>query len=1064
MKGLDRLCVGIFLILGMAMGLEAQVLARFPAIHPDGGQLAFSYQGDIWISDADGRNARRITVHEAYDSHPRWSRDGKQLAFQSNRFGSTDIFSYSLDNGQIERHTYYSGSDQFPAWRPDGRLVFRSGRTYKQLERESEIYSFGVGVATPNRVLDALGLMAEPSYNDRYWAVVKGYCRTAREAYQGSARQNIWWVDRKKETYHELAVDSAQAIMARWSEDEVFILSARSGAYNIYATSFSGRKGPGKEWTSLTDFDERGITYFDVSRDGQRLVFERLGKIFVMERGDRPEEVKLDVVVDYKFYPEEIKTNTSGAGDYAVSPNGKHLAFEVRGELFLMSNDKENKRTVRLTEHSARDQKPQWLNDSTLVFMSDRSGKEELYLVRSDDPGLGDLYWSFSRLVEPWIARESMITDYAVSPDRDQIVVASEGSQLEKADIDSLGEVGSWDLLWSGWSTPRGIKWSPDGQWIAYEQSDLNFNRDVFIRSLEPDDDPINVSMHPRRDGSPVWSPDGKKLAFQSERNNGDVDIWMAWLRTDDYLRNAKDWEEYDDMPDALKERLSWKADTSSTVSVEIDADDIYRRLTQVTSYSGSEYQMLFDGESEHLYFVKSDGKDQQLMKIKWDGSDAEKMLSAKGISRLELSPDAKYIHFTKRGKLQRLPAGKKKAENLPFSAQMRIDYKKEQVQMFDEAYRLVQARFYDPDFHGRDLEELRSVYRPLAVQASTRQDFRDMFNQMLGQLNASHMGMYGGSREDVQRRQTGLLGADLTATSEGWEVQRVIPNSPAARSESELEVGDLIVQIDGESWQSEENAYQKLEEKVLDRLWLRVRNAEGEERDVYLRTANSLRSLLYKEWVEERRKLTEEYSNGRLGYIHIQGMNRPSFEVFERELMAAGYGKEGIVIDVRYNGGGWTTDLLMAVLDVRQHSYTIPRNAASSLKDHEQFRSYYPFSERLPLSAWTKPSAALCNSNSYSNAEIFSHAYKQLGIGPLIGEPTFGAVISTGGARLIDGSLIRLPFRGWFVKATDQNMDMHPAVPDYIVSHPPGLKATGKDLQLEKAVEVLLADIEEKD
>jgi C-terminal processing protease CtpA/Prc len=178
---------------------------------------------------------------------------------------------------------------------------------------------------------------------------------------------------------------------------------------------------------------------------------------------------------------------------------------------------------------------------------------------------------------------------------------------------------------------------------------------------------------------------------------------------------------------------------------------------------------------------------------------------------------------------------------------------------------------------------------------------------------------------------------------------------------------------------------------------------------------------------------------------------------------MAAGYGKEGIVIDVRYNGGGWTTDLLMAVLDVRQHSYTIPRNAASTLKDHEQFRSYYPFSERLPLSAWTKPSAALCNSNSYSNAEIFSHAYKQLGIGPLIGEPTFGAVISTGGARLIDGSLIRLPFRGWFVKATDQNMDMHPAVPDYIVSHPPGLKATGEDLQLKKAVDVLLADIEEE-
>ena len=208
-------------------------------------------------------------------------------------------------------------------------------------------------------------------------------------------------------------------------------------------------------------------------------------------------------------------------------------------------------------------------------------------------------------------------------------------------------------------------------------------------------------------------------------------------------------------------------------------------------------------------------------------------------------------------------------------------------------------------------------------------------------------------------------------------------------------------------------------------------------------------------------KKLTDQYSNGKLGYIHIQSMNWPSFERFERELTAAGDGKEGILIDVRYNGGGWTNDMLMAVLNVRQHAYTIPRGAAKSLPDENgRFKNFYPYGERLPLAAWTKPSIALCNESSYSNAEIFSHAFKHLGHGKLVGTPTFGAVISTGSQGLIDGSAVRMPFRGWYVKATGENMENGPAVPDFIVENAPDSKAKGEDEQLKKAVEVLLGEI----
>jgi len=451
-------------------------------------------------------------------------------------------------------------------------------------------------------------------------------------------------------------------------------------------------------------------------------------------------------------------------------------------------------------------------------------------------------------------------------------------------------------------------------------------------------------------------------------------------------------------------------------------------------------------------------------MSVNWDGDEMKTLVSNIRMYGASMDKAGKKIYALKSGgSIISIDPSSKKQTTLGFSAKMDVNHVEERKQVFDEGWRRLRDGFYDPEFHGQDWNQLRDKYRDRCVNASTDQDFRTAYNEMLGQLNASHMGMSGPSREETQRERTGLLGIHIMPTNDGIKVQDLITNTPGSRSESQLNVGDVITAVNGDAVSANSNFYQPLMGTANERTLLDVRGANGLEREVIIRPTTSIRRDNYNAWVKDRKKLTEEYSNGRLGYIHIQGMNWPSFERFERELAASGHDKEGIVIDVRFNGGGWTTDMLMTVLNVRQHSFTIPRGAAKTLEgEKNEFRETYPYGERLPLSSWTKPSVALCNENSYSNAEIFSHAYQALGHGTLVGKPTFGAVISTGSAGLLNGSRVRMPFRAWYVKSTNKNMEHGPAIPDIEVDNQPDSKAKGEDPQLQRSVEELLSQIDQ--
>ncbi|MFB6099269.1 MAG: S41 family peptidase [Salinibacter sp.] len=1065
------LCLLFALFATPAAAQDTDPFMRHPSVHPDGNRIAFSYQGDLWTVPIDGGTPERLTIHEAYEGHPRWGPEGNRIAFTSDRYGNDDVYVMDAAGSTPKRLTYHSTGDAIGGWTPDGRLLFTTRRTYAQVEWMDEIYTVDASGGTPDRLLDAVGASPRMSPDGRFIAFERGANRVTKKGYEGPADRNVWIYDTKNDTYTQVTNYEGNDHNPVWTGPRTLLyISERTGAYNVHRLNLTDQGAAQGRPEALTSYTKEGVRALSASANGEVIAFERGTGIYVIENGGEPRPLDVTVPADYRFSPTEKVQMNDGLRNYAVSPDGDQVALVLRGEIFLMQNKTDEPRTRRLTSHAYRDRDVAWMNDSTLVFASDRKGGQyDLYRLESADPKHpGDLYDALQYRVERLTNTPKAERVLAMSPDhshiafrRGAITEYGKGTLITASVSD--GAISDTTVLVKGWNVPTEVAWSPDSEWLAYSRENLNFNADIYIQAADGSEGPVNVSQHPRDDAEPVWSPDGSKLAFVSDRTGNDNDVWFAWLQEEDWEKTKRAWEEIEETDDG-KDKVD-----PDTVNVKIDLKNIHDRLERVTALPGGEDEPVIARDGETFYFVGGEDpgpgdydSEVDLYSIQWNGTERNRITEGDlGPSNVRLVSDASQVMFThSNGQLARVPPKSNELDRLSFSASMTVNHKKERAQIFAEVGRSLKDGFYDPNFHGDDWDSLRTAYRPWAMEASTKQDFQYVVNLMLGELNSSHMGYYGGDRAETQEVRTGRLGVELEPVENGVKVQRVVPRSPAARETSTLRQGDVITAVDGRSVAAANNFYQLLEGTVKEKVLLSVTGPDGEERTVRIRPTGSLEEELYREWVEKRKKLVKKYSNGRLGYIHVQGMDWESFEHFVRELYASAHGKEGLLIDVRYNGGGWTTDYLLTVLNVRRHAYTIPRGATSNLqKNHTKFREHYPFAERLPYGAWTKPAATLANSNSYSNAEIFSHAFKNLDYGPLVGQPTFGAVISVGGTGLINGSFVRLPFRAWYVYQTNKSMEHGPARPDIRVANPPGIKAEGEDPQLRRAVEALLDD-----
>ncbi len=1056
-----------------AFGAEAY-MPRTPAISPDGSTVAFSFQGDLWTAPADGGEARRLTAHEAYDSNPVFSPDGRSIAFASQRYGDFDVYVMPVDGGEPVRLTHAGGTEMPRTFSADGSEVLFAARRLFDYPMSTQIFRVPVTGGTPFRLVDVFADEIATA-DDRTYVYGQGRVAYGRQHYRGSYQRELWsWTpgsDPVRLTENR-GYDTNPMVgpggRIYWLADQ-----DDSKTANVWTMSADGSDA----WR-ITTFEGEPVRAAALSADGRRMVIEQGVSLWLIDLPDgKPRRIAIQVADDRIENPVVLETMTSGADEVAVSSDGEEYALAVSGEIVLVNKELGGRATVCVPG--------EWLEQSlsfrpgsadTLLFVTDREGENQVCLLVSDDESTSLLREARSHRIIALTDGDQPCTDPLWSPDGDRILYTRGNGDLRVMDADGKGQKtlsASWNL--------GSYSWSPDGHWIAYDRADRNYNTDVWIMP-SGGGDAVNVTRHPDYDQGPVWSADGRVLAWSTARHDHDpnsrtYDVYAVYLQREDHERTRDEWKIWEKTRDKTDKKDKKKDDgdegddedaeaeeeEEEDEPLPIDFEDIHLRARRLTSEPASEMALAVHPKGDRYYSVSASGGDRDIRSVDRFGEEAEDVTSGgTNPGSISVDDEVKTFTFLRRGKPSRVPAKGGKVESTDFSARLTIDRPAVRGRVMDEAWRTMRDRFYDPDMHGVDWDKVRERYAPMVANVRHDQDFADVMNLMLGELNASHMGYRARWETPGNYGPDGWLGLQFDPAHDGpgLKVADVVPYGPCDKAKGRVEVGDVLMSVDGMTVGADANVYRALETRQ-DQPTLLVLDRDGEtvELEVVPAGYRTIWQLQYDRTEKEKRAFTERTTKNRIGYAHIQGMGFGEVERFEQNLFAAADGREALIIDVRNNGGGWTTDLLMTILSQPQHAYTIGRDGVVG----------YPQAERQPFYRWTRPVVVICNEGSYSNAEIFSHAIRTTGRGVVVGMETGGNVISTGGFGNRYAGFVRLPGRGWYVfgddddptrnhKPQEAEHELTGCIPDIVVDLTPADRLAGRDPQLEAAIEAALA------
>ena len=1021
-------------------------LASTPALSPDGKRLAFSWNGDLWLAPSGGGAARRLTVHPARDHHPAFSPDGKRLAFLSARSGVDQVYVMPVAGGPPRQVTFHSEGVQQVSWFPDGEhllILARRDHFWRRGERFFRIHA--QRRQAEQLLFDDYGHDGQVGPQGRRLLFVREGESWWRKGYYGSRAAQVWLFDLEKHRFRRVLAHPRGCSWPLWHPEGkgFYYVGAQDGTGNLWF--YDLETGKTKQ---LTHYKDDPVVFPAISADGSTIVFRRLFDLYRFRPGkDRqPRRLRLVPRSDDPR-PQTLRRKLTQAQEVAFTADGLQVAFVAGGDVWVMDTVLREPRQVTATPEE----------ESDVVFAPD--GKS-LYFI-SWQGGQSDV-WKATRADEkrPWW-RNTQFKLQRLTNDREtesQLRVSPKGTWLSyvrsRGDLYIMRPDGTGARrVVASWNSPQ-YDWSPDEKWLVYAVSDNNFNRDVWLLELKPGARPVNISRHPDNESSPVWSPNGRMIAFLGQRFIDEVDIHLVYLRQEDYDRDAHQRR----LEQALK-KMGTSRTGSSSSGVKVDLKDIHRRVQRVSIANTSESNLFWSPDGRRLAFTATiNGRRGTYVIAPPESLKPQLLTSTTGTHARWLAKGNQIVWLV--GGVPSALAARPGASNTAyrFTVYQQVDPQARYLAGFTQCWQVMRDYFYDEALNNRNWDAIFRKYAPVARQAVDNYMFAQVVHLMLGELNASHLGfrpnsLYPTGSGQAWQETTAHLGLrfDPQYKGPGLRVRDVIRRSPADRLHSRVLPGEIVLSIDGQAVDPAMDLTAVLNGPLARDVVLGVKNAQGKTRRVVLRPISyaQARGLLYRQWVEQNRQQVEKLSGGKLGYLHVQAMNMSSFWQFQADLYAAGAGKQGLIIDVRENGGGFTTDHLLTALTQPVHALTVPRGGGPG----------YP-QDRKVYATWNKPILVLCNQNSFSNAEIFTHAIQTLKRGRVVGVPTAGGVISTGSTTIMDLGRMRVPFRGWFVLRNGEDMELGPAWPDVVVWPEPEQLPRGKDVQLEKGVQLLLEDV----
>ena len=1072
------LTAALMATLASAQAQQHPLWMRYPAISPDGTTIAFSYKGDLYSVPATGGEARQLTTNAAFDSHPIWSPDGKKIAFESDREGSLDVYVIDANGGNPTRLTTNSGSETPIAFADNEHVLFSSSLmpTAKSIIFASNTFPQIYKVSTKGGRPELFSTLSMEDISiakngDILYHDKKGYEDAWRKHHKSPIARDIWLDSKGKFTKQTTFAGEDRTPVWASDQQSFFYLSEQDGTFNVYRRSLNGKSD-----TQVTHHKGNPVRFLTASND-DLLCYGYDGEIYTVKEGAEPQKVNINITTDNDTRDVIRSIKNSGATEIALSPDAKEVAFVMHGDVYVTSV--EYKTTKRITDTAEQERQVSFSPDGrSLVYASERNGVWQIYTAKIKSEKENHFTYA-TDIEEEQIVKTGITSQYPqFSPDGKEVAFFEDRSTLRILNLKSkqIRTVLDGKYVYSYSDGDIWFEWSPDSKWLLSTYLGDGGWNNTDIALIKADGKEVhNLTNSGYSDGNARWVLGGKAMLFESDRAGyrshgswgAEDDAYLMFFDLDAYNRYNMSKEEIE-LADATKDEKEKKADEkkedakkkadekqqkTGKIEVEkveplnLDIENCRDRIVRLTVNSSRMGDAILSKDGDKIYYQAAfeDGYDLWSRDLK-DGS-TKLVLKGIGYGGFVADKDINNLFLCNGNSIKKVSLADNSTKAVDFEADFNYKPAQERQYLFDHIWRQVKDKFYDPKIHGVDWEGYRKTYEKFLPYINNNYDFQEMLSEMLGELNGSHTGArYYPSSNILQTAQLGAF-FDPTYQGDGLKIQEIIKRGPFAVKKTDVTAGCIIESIDGTPIKAGEDYYPLLDGKAGKNVRLGIKSAKGKKFDVTIKaiSQSELTNLLYKRWVDRNRAYVDSVSGGRLAYVHVRAMNSESFRTVYSELLSdKNRNREAVIVDERHNGGGWLHDDLCTLLNGKQYQEFVPHGKVVG---------------RDPFNKWVKPSCVMICEDDYSNGHGFPWVYKELGIGKLIGTPVAGTMTAVWWETLMDRSLVfGIPqvgcrdMRGVFGENTQLN-------PDVEVYNSPEDFINGNDVQLERAVKVMLLE-----